>query len=475
MGGDAPRAPAPRSGNLGYLVIAQGIGALVAIIVQVYLARALGREGFGVFSFLVAIASLFAAVAQMNLQLLVARDVARAPEQAGAMLGRGLVTTAALSVLATAGIVVYVALFAGRPGLLLASALAGVALGARSLGVLAESVFQGLRRMGAVASATVISRAVLLAATVVAVSLGAGIPGVFGAQVASGLTALGVMGLVFHRRIGSIVWRTSTSEVRALIWAGRQYGLNQVFSAIYLSSDLLVLAAFRGDGDVGLYRAASLLVIQLPIVALVLNRAVYPRMARLVGDPRAAGAELALEVRLLLAVSLPIAVGGLCVAEPLLVYLVGDAYRAGTPAFLWLLGMVPLRFVNNALGNALSALDRQEARTRGVAVAAFLNLAANLVAVPIYGVVGAAVTTVLTEVVLFVWLARSLGDRVRDVPWGEPLLRAAAPTAAMALVVLAVPGWHVLARVAVGAALYVGLSWLSGAWRAADVRALRAL
>ncbi len=156
-----------------------------------------------------------------------------------------------------------------------------------------------------------------------------------------------------------------------------------------------------------------------------------------------------------------------------MVFLFGSPYLAAALPLAVMLPLLPLRFVNNGLGTALSALDRQNDRTRAVFFAALFNLWTNLYAIPRWGAVGAAATTLLTEVLLSVWLTVRLLPWVRGFRVGGPLLRTVAPAIPMAVLVLAVPGWHVLARVAFGAVVYVVGGRLTSAWRPDDLTRLR--
>jgi O-antigen/teichoic acid export membrane protein len=182
---------------------------------------------------------------------------------------------------------------------------------------------------------------------------------------------------------------------------------------------------------------------------------------------------VALALRLLLAVSLPMAAGGLLVGRDLLVFLVGEAYLPGLLAFLVLMPLLPVRFVNNLLANALSALNLQEARTRGTGYAAAINLAANLAMVPFFGAFGAALTTLLTDVCLLVYQ----GIRIREVVHGVAVVsivaRLVAPLVVMVAVVAFMDGVHVVPRVAVGGVVYALLVVATGGVRLQDLRALR--
>ena len=53
-----------------------------------------------------------------------------------------------------------------------------------------------------------------------------------------------------------------------------------------------------------------------------------------------------------------------------------------------------------------------------------------------------------------------------------PIVRTTLPALVMAAVVLAVPQLHVLVRIAMGAAVYVGGAWLTRGWRMSDIRRL---
>src|SRR5690606_27713850 len=90
-------------------VIAGGVG------LQVFLARALGAEDFGTYSFLSGVFGLFLFAAHMNLHQLLARRVARAPETANEAVGLGLSATACLAWIGGACVVTYVWLLDGRP------------------------------------------------------------------------------------------------------------------------------------------------------------------------------------------------------------------------------------------------------------------------------------------------------------------------------------------------------------------------
>lgn len=462
----------PSGGNFWALGAAHLVAVISGLFVQFYLARSLGAASYGVYGFVVTVASILVFVARMNLPILLSREVARAPATAGARLGTGLLTNALLGMVATGAIVLWTLLEDGRFSVVRASAVAGAAVLTASLYMTAQGVFQGLRRMKPLVPSAVIGRLTFVVATVAAVSLNSGLDGVFAAQIVGSATSLAVLLIAFHARVGRISMRVGMRRILQLVREARSFGLHQLFATIYLTADVVILKALRSDYDVGLYRAAAVLILQLPIVASTLSLAILPRMARHVGDRKAAGKELSFALRTLLLVSLPLAVGGLCVARPLMVLLGSEAYRSAWVALAIMLPILPLRYVNSLIGTTLTALNHQPSRTRGVLYAAIFNVVANLLAIPRWGVMGAAVTTAGTELLLSVLLVRSTWRLVTGVSVADPLIRGGGAALGMAGLVLALHGWPVAPRIGVGAGLYVLLSYLMRAWSPSDLNTL---
>ncbi|MBW1880313.1 MAG: polysaccharide biosynthesis protein, partial [Deltaproteobacteria bacterium] len=193
------------------------------------------------------------------------------------------------------------------------------------------------------------------------------------------------------------------------------------------------------------------------------------------GEPRRAGEELSFNLRILLVIGVPIALGGLCMPADLLGWLVGSEYREAGLWLALLLPLVPLRFVSNSLGWALSALNRQDDRTRGVIAASVLGIGMNLVLIPVLGALGAVITLVVTATVLAGHHAHRLRPWISGVRLWGPLLRTLVPALLMGAVVLLAASLPVPVRIVIGAAVYGVGSNLSGAWSTRDLARLRAI
>ena len=116
----------------------------------------------------------------------------------------------------------------------------------------------------------------------------------------------------------------------------------------------------------------------------------------------------------------------------------------------------------------LTALKHQPDRTRGTMYAAILNVVTNLVAIPLWGLHGAAVTTLVTEIALFSYWTVKVRPLAEGIGMVNSLMRCLVPVVIMAGVLLLMPPWSLWVRIALGAMIYGGMTWGFGAIRMRD-------
>jgi O-antigen/teichoic acid export membrane protein len=120
-------------------------------------------------------------------------------------------------------------------------------------------------------------------------------------------------------------------------------------------------------------------------------------------------------------------------AQPLVTFLFGLEYQAAVPVLRILSWSIPLTFLNWAMMATVMALSQERRGSAYLLAGVLFCGVGNLVAIPLFGTLGAAVTTVLAEAAVFL------------VQW--TLLRQSLP-AARPLGQLAKPLWATLAMAA---------------------------
>lgn len=172
-------------------------------------------------------------------------------------------------------------------------------------------------------------------------------------------------------------------------------GAALLISALYFRIDVYFIQQWHGFQPVGGYNAAFRLVEALRLLPAAVMAVTFPLLvqARDTDLVRGIGGKLAIAGAALAAV---------CAAgAPLIVpALYGARYEYAVPAFAVLSLALPLFFLNYALTHQVIGWDGHRAYLGIVGVALAGNVAANLMLVPDRGIVGAAIATVLTEIIV---------------------------------------------------------------------------
>ncbi len=464
---------ADRRGNLVALAASRAVIVGSGLVVNVLLARWMTREDFGTYQLIWGVCAVSAVGGNLGLWQLLTRRVAQDPELASTLLPvalRGALLTSLVTALAVVGIV---AGLDPRPEVLLAAFFGALTMASNAAAQLVQATFHGLRRMFVEFGPVVAGRLVFLVAQVGLAAAGFGIAALYMGRWIAALVALAGLLWSWRRIVGGAATAVPAGSVSAWLREGRVYGPAVLFGAIAAQADVVMLGALADPVEVARYKAPASVLLQLAFVATLLSRTFFPTVSRLVvDDPAAVAGELTLQVRLQLLVAVPLAVGGFVVAPDLVTTLFGPAYADAALPMQALCVAVPLRFLNNAYGLTLTALDAQGDRARIDFFGAALNVGLNLWAIPRYGAEGAAITTVVTEALTHLMLRRRIGRDVRGAFELGPLARTLLPAMGMAMGVWAMDGTSLWLRVAAGGVGYMLLAGLTGGLRRDDLARL---
>jgi O-antigen/teichoic acid export membrane protein len=465
-------------GNLAFnvtaLVAAQAIVKLINVVVSIALVRYLGPQELGRYSYVLAFAYPFGALADFGLAAHAIREISRDQTRATDVLAA---LQRSLLLLAGLGWVAMLALAAAMghdASMLLCLAVAGFA---SLVSVFLSPVLVSLTAredLHLVSLYQVANSLVGSAATVAVLLWGGTTLALLAAAVLVNVVMLaGMYGAVGRPPAAAAV---PAAAVRAMVRSALPFGLLLLGFALYYRVDMLMLQWFRGTEEVGQYAAAYRFLDVLVPLAAAIGRPFYPRFSHLAGrDPDAVRTLLDSTWRPLFGFGLAVAVGTYCVAGPLTRLVFGDAFVAAAPLLeilIW--GSVPLLLVNipmQALNAANLVLPLAGVYGIGLAV----NVAANVVLIPAWGAEGAALATVGCEWVVLVLVAGMVRKTFALSLSCAGLWRYGASAIMMAAALWAIHGSGLAVQLVVGAAVYAGSLIGFGYLRSADMRAMRLL
>ena len=183
-------------------------------------------------------------------------------------------------------------------------------------------------------------------------------------------------------------------------------GVGVLLSALYFRCDVYFLQYFHSVETVGLYNASFRIVDALRLFPAAVLAVAYPMLCG-ASDER----PLRKLSAWLLAASAVVATALYFSAPGVLVLVYGTPFEVGAQALQILAWCLPLFYVNYALTYQLIAWNGQRAYLAITGAALLANLAGNALLIPDGGMTGAALSTLLTELVVLVGGAVALVRR----------------------------------------------------------------
>ena len=213
------------------------------------------------------------------------------------------------------------------------------------------------------------------------------------------------------------------AELTAALGFGLQTYLQTLIGKLHERADVILLALLRVEpAQIAFYAVAVSVIDRLRVMPDAVGSALLPKLALL---PHAeAGPFTSRVVRNTLFWVLMSAIGLGLVAPPLLPAVFGASYAASLVPFLILLPATVSLTVRRVLSNYFTASGRPSFNAAVQAVAAVVNVGANLWAIPRYGIAGAAFASLLSYgfegAATVIGFRRMSGERVRDTLLARP-------------------------------------------------------
>ena len=450
----------------------RAISVALALVSFAIITRYLGVTDFGAYSLVLTFLVLTVAIADLGTTPIGVRELSRHPEEARPLIGNLLglrmllAAAAALVLLALSLLLQYEDLV--LEGLRLA-ALAAIPLVLLGLPAI---VFQSRLRLELSTVVEVVTAVTGLILVILVTSADLGFDAVVATTVGA-TTAGAVTGYALASRLAPLRPRFEANELRRLTKASLPIGLFMVFGVVHFRVDTLLLSILKPLDDVGTYSVAYRFLEQALFIPGFFVAAVFPIIAtyHATGDALLKTA-IDKSFTFLVMVALPLATATFVLAPDIIRLIAGDEFdNAVRP--LRVLAFAVVFLFTDALFSALLVIhDRQrELLLLGGSVVVG-NIALNLILIPPFSYMGAAVATLISGAVggiaIIVLAMRSVG-----VPLDlSSLPRVGAASAGMAVVLWATLSLPLLATITAGAVVYAVLAYLLGVVSRSDLALL---
>jgi PST family polysaccharide transporter len=383
--------------NTFWLFFGEMVGRLMKLIIIIFATRVLGVAGWGLFSYALALVSLFYIFADIGINTFITRELAKQTADSYRYLSASLVLKIALLVLSLIASLILIPHFTSivlNIKIILALALLNFSDSIREFALSVNRALQKMEREAFIkilmnGLITIFSIALLLLHTnPLSLALGYGL----GSLIATLITLIMLFSETRH-----IKWKFPWIFVKTILNFAWPFVAITIFMAVIANVDTIMLGQLKSATEVGFYAAAERIVQFLAIIPILIGVSTFPLMSQSQDNAVASTHIFEKTMVIILAIGFPIAVGGFLFSASLMTTLFGSTYAAGGIVLAILMISIFADFPNILISNVIFAKNLQKKFIIATAIGLIINVFMNIYLIPRYGAIGAAVSTVVAQ------------------------------------------------------------------------------
>jgi len=458
--------------NVVFSATAKIISTVLALVGIGFITRYLGKDGFGDYSTVLAFFFFFGSLADLGLYALSTREISRPGSNEEEILGNVF----SIRIISSLLIVIISFLFAFflpyppavKIGIII-SALAYVFSSGYSVLI---GLFQKRLAMDKVAIGELVGKIFQVAAIVLVVKLNLGFMAVIWTLLFNMVVSFLIVFLwsrhylKFRPAFNFAVWKKFLKESYPV-------GISAIIVFAYFKLDTILLSVLKTSADVGIYNAAYKVLENIAFFPAMFVGLVMPIMSRYIFHERKKFELVADKTfKVFLVLTVPLFIGTLFLAGGIIRLIGGAGFVDSVPVLRLLAAAMVFIFFGNFFTNVIIAGSLQRKLMGILLFCAIFNVSLNLILIPRFSYIGAAITSSLTEGLVVLFSCFVAWKNLKYFPSFKKIFPILVSGAGMALVFHFFGSLNFFLLAAVGVFAYALLLWLFKAVSLDEVESL---
>ena len=391
--------------NAFWLFSSKITGHALRAIVVIYAARVLGTAGFGTASYALSLAGIFMVIADMGMGSILTKEIIQNPEKRERQFATAFSLRSLLSIISFCAIIAIGPFITRIPEAVALLPLAALTLIFDSMRNLAIAFIHAKEKMEWDAG-------LMLFTNLATVTIGIGIlmvyatpAGMLYGYAIGSAAGLFVAFFALRGHLKRLIINFDRIIALDLLKQSLPLAFMGLMSGTMLNVDVIMIGWWKGAAEVGLYAAA-----QKPIqiaygFAIVAGGSLLPALSRVAREDKARFRSVLREVmKPVIAISAGISLICVLFAKELLILAYGPEYAAAAGTFTILALTIAINTPIIIGFNAIIAAGKQNIYIWSAPVEAVSNMALNALLIPRIGIEGAALSTLVTQLVVNAYL-----------------------------------------------------------------------
>jgi len=389
--------------NTSYLTMALVLQKVISFTYFMLLARFLGPTQLGKYYLAISLTTIFAIFIDLGFANVITREVAKSQERASSWLGNILSLKIPLALLAFFAVVIFINVSGYEPLTKTLIYISCISMVLDSFTSTFFSVARGFHNLKYESISSIIFQLIVLIIGYSALLLGGGLIPAMATLALASIYNFTYSWLILVYRIKvkvKLLWdKVLIREIIFISWPFAVYG---IFQRLYTYLDSVLLSLLAGDLAVGLYQVAFKIIFALQFLPMAFTASLYPALSLYWKSNRE---QLAISferaMNYLIIISLPIIVGSIVLADKVVLLFKEGYSDAVLPLQISIISLFFI-FLNFPIGSLLNACDKQRKNTFNMGIVMVISVAMNLLLIPHYKAVGASITVLATNTLMFI-------------------------------------------------------------------------
>ena len=393
--------------NTFWLFFGEIIGRILKLGIVVFATRKLGVEGWGLFSYSLAYVGFFYFLGDFGINTFLTREMSKDNVNKHKYLSTIFIVKLILLLL------YFITSLAIGPhfgnirlgfGTILVFSIFSVSESIREFGM---SINRSLEKMERECFSKILINTIILTLVIILISKNANpISLILAYTIGSILSTIYIFWSIRHE-LKIIDWKFSRESLKIIYsfsWPIMILG----FFGLIGSLDSIMLGQMKSAVEVGLYAASQRLVGVSSIISGFIAVSIFPMLSKNESNNEKIGHIVEKIMVIIIAIAVPITIGGVIFGKEIIVLILGNRYLAAVPIFQILTISILACFPDLILNNVIFSKNLQRIFLKTTTLGLITTFVLNILLIPKYGAIGAAISTVIAQLLIMILNWRKL-------------------------------------------------------------------
>ena len=401
--------------NLSWLLISQIIATICGFIWTILMARYLGVTNYGIFGFATSLTTLLAVTADLGISTHIIRHVATNYDSAPKYLGNALPLKSIFSVGSMILTLIILILMKTDELTLTVTLLFAIEMIIKSFTNLFNGTFQAFEEGKYQGIGNTLLNTLLLLFILITIFSDFGLIGIAISYILANIIALTYIYYSIKKHITKPKLELDLKFCKKITILSIPFAIIGLLYPIYYSIDMVMLTNIAGSYESGIYNASYKLITVLTLFYSVYIIVIFPVMSKFFkNDKKLLLISYEKSIKYLMLIMIPLAIATMFYSTDIIHLIYGRQYDDASSVLSILIWTVCLLFISGAGNTLLNASHKEITVTKIYLIAAIFNIILNLFMIPHFSYNGAAITTILSDVLIVIiqcYVIYKLGHR----------------------------------------------------------------